>query len=318
VGGNQLTLLKGLATILVGIASYWMVHDFPDNAKFLSDDERKRVIRRLALDQQASAHHERFNMKFLWESIKDWKTYAFSIIYMGTDGSLYAFSLFLPTIIKQLGYSSTRANLLSVPPYAAAAISTILVGWYADRTRKRGLCNIVMSLVGIVGFIMLISSQTPGVKYAGTFLGAIGIYPTIANTIAWCSNHVEGVYKRGVTLGIVIGYVGSHEPAASSTNSVLDGATSMVSSAATSTARRTLLSSIPDTAQCSVTCRFSFLVAVWLQLYFYAQKIRRDSTARGIIGSKERHPKSWRSWVTRSTFPSRLMALPLLTSLSQA
>jgi cyanate permease len=184
-----------------------MVHDFPDEAKFLSEDDRRRVLRRLAADQQASAHHEKFNMAFLWESLKDWKTYAFAVIYMGTDGSLYAFSLFLPTIIRELGYTSTRANLLSVPPYAAAAVMTILVGWYADRTRRRGLCNIFVSLLAIIGFSMLIGSQRPGVKYAGTFLGAMGIYPTIANTIAWCSNNVEGVYKRGVTIGFVIGLV---------------------------------------------------------------------------------------------------------------
>lgn len=30
--------------------------------------------------------------------------------------------------------------------------------------------------------------------------------PLIANTITWCSNNVEGVYKRGVTLGFVIGW----------------------------------------------------------------------------------------------------------------
>lgn len=46
----------------------------------------------------------------------------------------------------------------------------------------------------------------PGVKYAGTFLGALGIYPCIANTISWCANNTEGVYKRGVTLGFVIGW----------------------------------------------------------------------------------------------------------------
>jgi hypothetical protein len=40
----------------------------------------------------------------------------------------------------------------------------------------------------------------------GTFLGAAGIYPCIANTISWASNNVEGVYKRGVTLGFVIGW----------------------------------------------------------------------------------------------------------------
>jgi MFS family permease len=201
---------QGLATVIVGLGSYLLVHDFPDQAKFLSADERLRVQRRLAADRPAGVkQYESFDMAFFWQSVKDWKTWMFALVYMGTDGSLYAFSLFLPTIIKQMGngsYSATHANLLSVPPYAAAAIMTVLVGWYADRTGRRGACNIAASLLGIAGFVMLLGAREPGVKYAGTFLGAMGIYPTIANTISWCSNNVEGVYKRGVTLGIVIGW----------------------------------------------------------------------------------------------------------------
>ena len=34
----------------------------------------------------------------------------------------------------------------------------------------------------------------------------MGIYPCIANTISWTANNVEGVYKRGVQLGFVIGW----------------------------------------------------------------------------------------------------------------
>ncbi|KAL5121951.1 hypothetical protein ACEQ8H_000167 [Pleosporales sp. CAS-2024a] len=210
VGGKPgwawIFILEGLATILVGIASYWMVHDFPAEATFLTPDDRARVLRRLRDDQQASAAHESFKMKYFWQSVKDWKTLMFSIVYMGADGSLYAFSLFLPTIISGLGYTSTRANLLSVPPYAAAAIVTILIGWLADRTQQRGLCNIGVSILGMVGFSMLLGSSKPSVQYAGTFLGAMGIYPCIANTVTWASNNVEGVYKRGVTLGFVIGW----------------------------------------------------------------------------------------------------------------
>ena len=64
-----------------------------------------------------------------------------------------------------------------------------------------------MPLVGIAGFAMLLGSTDPHVKYAGVFLGAMGIYPCIPNTISWAANNVEGVYKRGVTLGFVIGWV---------------------------------------------------------------------------------------------------------------
>jgi MFS family permease len=146
-------------------------------------------------------------MQYFWADIKDYKMWIGMLIYMGCDMPLYAFSLFLPTIITGMGYTNTTtAQLLTVPPYAVAACMTIFIGWLADRTHQRGLCNMSVSLIGIVGFGMLLGGNTPAVRYAGTFLGAMGIYPCIANTISWVSNNVEGVYKRGVVLGFVIGW----------------------------------------------------------------------------------------------------------------
>jgi MFS family permease len=80
------------------------------------------------------------------------------------------------------------------------------VGYVADRTGRRGIFNIVFALIGCTGFAMLIASHDPNVCYAATFLGAIGIYPCISNTITWVGNNVEGVYKRGVSLGTVIAW----------------------------------------------------------------------------------------------------------------
>ncbi|KAF9249343.1 hypothetical protein DTO006G1_7155 [Penicillium roqueforti] len=102
-GWSWIFILEGLLTFFIGIASFWCVYDFPDQARFLSDPDRKRVLRRLAMDQQSSAEHEEFKMEYFWSSLKDWKTYTGAVIYMGADGSLYAFSLFVPTIINELG-----------------------------------------------------------------------------------------------------------------------------------------------------------------------------------------------------------------------
>ncbi len=49
---------------------------------------------------------------------------------------------------------------------------------------------------------MLLGSGNPHIQYGGVFLGALGIYPCIANTITWTSNNAEGVYKRGKTTSI--------------------------------------------------------------------------------------------------------------------
>ena len=106
----------------------------------------------------------------------------------------------------ELGYSTTDTQLLSVPPYAAAALLTIAVGFIGDRTKQRGLCTMAVSPLAIIGFGMLLGSTRRSVKLAATFLAAMGIYPCIPNTITWVANNTQGVYKRGVTLGIAMGW----------------------------------------------------------------------------------------------------------------
>jgi MFS family permease len=204
-GWAWIFIIEGLATMFVGGFCWWMVFDWPDTARFLTPDERMRVRRRLALDKQASSAEE-YDRRHIVAALRDWKTWGYAFIYMGCLCPLYAFSLFLPTILRGMGYQGTRAQLLSVPPYAVAATVTIFVGWFADRTRWRGYCNMAVVSCGIVGFVMLIATESPHVQYAGTFLGAVGIYPTIANTLSWAANNVEGVYKRGVVIGIVVGW----------------------------------------------------------------------------------------------------------------
>jgi MFS family permease len=204
-GWAWIFILEGLATTLVGVCCWWMVFDWPETAQFLSPDDKIRVQRRILLDKQGPTAEE-FDKRHIYEALKDWKTYGYMVIYMGCLIPLYAFSLFLPTILRGMGHTGTHAQLLSVPPYAVAAICTVSIGFLADKTRWRGYCNIGVVLVGITGFVMLISSANPKIQYAGTFLGAAGIYPTIANTLSWVINNTEGSLKRAVTLGMVVGW----------------------------------------------------------------------------------------------------------------
>ncbi|RYP43353.1 hypothetical protein DL768_009970 [Monosporascus sp. mg162] len=209
VGGKPgwawIFIIEGIATTLVGCVCWWMVFDWPDTATFLTPEERIRVQRRLILDRQGYSAQDN-DKRHMYEAAKDWKTYGYMVIYMGCLTPLYAFSLFLPTIINAMGYAGTKAQLLSVPPYACAALCTVAVGFIADRTRMRGYYNIGTVLIGMVGFIMLLATADPQVQYAGTFLGAVGIYPTISNTLSWVANNTEGALKRAVVLGMVVGW----------------------------------------------------------------------------------------------------------------
>ena len=145
--------------MFVGCFCWWMVFDWPGDARFLSPDDRIRVRRRLAADNQSNTAEE-YDSRHIWAAIKDWKCWGYAVIYMGCLMPLYAFSLFLPTILAGMGYTGTRAQLLSVPPYAVAATLTIIIGWVGDRTRQRAILNMIVSSMGIIGFVMVRSDQT--------------------------------------------------------------------------------------------------------------------------------------------------------------
>lgn len=99
--------------------------------------------------------------------------------YDRTFASVYSFSLFLPTIIRDLGHANEKAQLMTVPPYVVACFFCILTGYLADRLQTRGIVMIAYNFIGIIGLIMLVASSSPEVKYAGTFFFATGVYPNV-------------------------------------------------------------------------------------------------------------------------------------------
>ena len=53
---------------------------------------------------------------------------------------------------------------------------------------------------------MLMATQNPGVKYAGCFLLASGIYPNVPQGVAWNGNNIGGSLKRGVGIAMHVGF----------------------------------------------------------------------------------------------------------------
>jgi cyanate permease len=141
-------------------------------ARFLSETERTEVQRRLREDTGHLSNE--FNMKYVWQAVGDWKIYIHMLICMAGFCPIYSIALFLPTIIKNMGYTSNTAQLMSVPPYCFACIFTIAASWYADRVRQRGIFLLGFQLVGILGFGLLVGTSKSSAQYAGTILAAIG------------------------------------------------------------------------------------------------------------------------------------------------
>lgn len=139
-------ILEGIATFVMGAIAFFVLVDYPDTAKFLSKTEKDEVHRRLEADRSGLA--EEFDKKYVLDAFKDWKIWMNCIITVGIFTPLYSFSMFLPTLVRDLGYTNNTAQLMTVPPYAVACVFCVGCGFVADRFKQRGVFQIGFILVG--------------------------------------------------------------------------------------------------------------------------------------------------------------------------
>lgn len=208
-GWAWIFILEGLFTILVACASPWVLQDFPESAKFLSEVERVYTIREMKDDMLFGPEEEKLKLKYLWQCLTDWKTFVSLGMFMGIGGPLFAFSLFTPTIINQLGFRATVANLLSVPVYVLACLVTFAIAILGDRLGHRGYrgyINLTFLGTAFIGYLILIISHNTALSYFAIYLAAASLFPLVPNMSVWVSSNVEGSYKRGAALAMALSF----------------------------------------------------------------------------------------------------------------
>jgi MFS family permease len=144
-GWAWIFILEGIATFVIAIIAYWAMYDYPDTAKFLNESEKKEIVRRLEEDRSVLSNE--FDLRFMWDAFKDWKIFVHMFITIGIYTPLYSISVFLPTIVRGLGFKDGIAQLLTVPPYIVACLFTVGGGYGADRHGQRGVWMIGFCIV---------------------------------------------------------------------------------------------------------------------------------------------------------------------------
>jgi len=89
--------------------------DYPETAKWLTDDERALAKTRMQFN---GSHGKSKNLTWAQakETLCDIRLYAHYLVYFSKSCPFSSLSLFAPTIVKGLGYSSFQAQLMTVPP----------------------------------------------------------------------------------------------------------------------------------------------------------------------------------------------------------
>lgn len=151
------------------------------------------------------------NFKQVFSAFYDYKNYAQAAIVFCLNTAFGSLPAYLPTILTGMGYTSLTAQGLSACPYLAAYFACICASFFSDRAKTRGVFIIFFCCVGAVGYLLLATVHTTGVRFFATFLVCAGVFPAVALTFTWVTDNQGSASKRGAGLAI-FGMVGQCGP----------------------------------------------------------------------------------------------------------
>ncbi|KAH0334546.1 MFS general substrate transporter, partial [Aureobasidium melanogenum] len=165
-----LFIIEGTATIPIAFAAAFILPNYPDTTKWLTEQERHLAILRIAEDANEQDQH-----------------------------SQTSFQLF----VKTLGYNKTQTLLLSAPPYVFAAILGITNSWHSDKTRERWLHVVWPQVFCSVGFIISAVTLNVAARYTATFM-MMSVYGSFGCILSWVSTTLpRPSSKRAVAYAVV-------------------------------------------------------------------------------------------------------------------
>ncbi|KAL4809778.1 major facilitator superfamily domain-containing protein [Aspergillus unguis] len=200
-GWRWIFIIPGIVSVLIALLAPLLLADFPEKARFLTEDERRIVIRRLALDHGEEID-ERITMEIFLSAVTDWKVHVVAIFLVFPSSSAYAMAYFSPTILSSFGFSEALSLLLTTPPYLFACILVIGLAIFADRLHRRSPLIIACCVGVIVGYVMMGWGNNTGCKLVGVFIAIGANYCIIPTAAAFLVNNVPGHGKRAVAVSM--------------------------------------------------------------------------------------------------------------------
>lgn len=200
-GWRWLFIIEGAPAIIFGFVTIFYLTDRPHQAKWLAEDERQWIVGALKEEQETKQQSHSYS---ILEAFRHREVIRLTLGYFFMVTSLYGFSFWLPTIIKNLsGSSNMVVTLISALPYCVALLAILLIGWSSDKTGERRWHTTLPMIAAGTGLILSVAAQDHTALAATTFcLAAAGIYGFLPGFWALSTSFLTGT-AAAASIGLI-------------------------------------------------------------------------------------------------------------------
>ncbi|PVV03292.1 hypothetical protein BB560_002239 [Smittium megazygosporum] len=197
-------LFEGAITLAFCIVAFFIIKDYPEEAKFFTPEEKALVVSRLRIDQ-GMASEAKVDLRQTVKFMLDWRIWAFAQINFGIANFYVVVTTFSPTVIRNLGYTGTAATYLASLPSLAGLFGCFIVLGLYSRFKYSDII-LFFGSIAIIGYICACYFTGKVIRITFISISGFGLIPVIPVLLSWMSVNQGGIYKGSIASAIVVSY----------------------------------------------------------------------------------------------------------------
>jgi ACS family tartrate transporter-like MFS transporter len=149
-GWKWLFIVEGLPVVILGVAALWLLTDHPEDAKWLTPEE-KTVVRERILEERRENE-----VRLLLPALKDTRVILLALIQLGFTTGSYGVGIWLPQIIKTGQLSNAQIGVVTSLCYIVACVGMMIWAAQVAKSGKKIKSVALGCLLSAAGLLLAI------------------------------------------------------------------------------------------------------------------------------------------------------------------
>ncbi len=175
-GWQWLFIIEAVPAVVLGVAAFFFLDDKPEEARWLTPDERTALSSTIAREDEAKDSSSRMTLR---QALTDPRVLALSLVYFGIVCGLYSLTFWTPQIVKAFGMSHTATGFVAAVPFLFGAVAMIFWGRHSDQTGERRWHVALPAFIGSAGLVAGAYEGEPAFALFALTIAGIGIFAAL-------------------------------------------------------------------------------------------------------------------------------------------